>query len=126
MSKYKDADYNRPRFNAMEKLIKELFPSVVVLNPARHPDGLAYNTYMEYAMIDVKECDVMVQLNGWHNSPGAQKERAEAVNLGKNIIREENIWRTSPADIKTNLTLTKLDIRHTAEEIEEFAQNILL
>jgi hypothetical protein len=44
---------------------------------------------MEYAKQDVDNCHCLVMLDDWHNSPGAQLERARAVNIGRRIIRAE-------------------------------------
>ena len=81
-------DYNIPKFNETERMLKKLFPSAVVINPARHPAGLDYDTYMEYTMIDIKVCDTVYQLSGWQKSKGARAEHKEAARLSKEIIQE--------------------------------------
>jgi len=97
-------NYNHPAFNAMEAEIKQLFPECKVLNPASLPTDKEYEWYMDITLQWVEDCDFVVLLPGWDKSPGAQRERAKAVNIGRNVINPQK-WN----DIK-NRELTKLTI----------------
>ena len=83
------ANENKEAFNAMEKQIKEKFPKAVVLNPARHPAGLKYETYIEYAMIDIADSDLLVLLPGWKNSGGACREYIAARDQDKDFVNKD-------------------------------------
>lgn len=65
--------FNYPAFFAMEGLLKKEF-GCKVLNPARQPNGLAYEEYMKRAFEDVRKASVVVMLNNWTLSDGAQRE----------------------------------------------------
>ena len=65
--------FNYPAFFAMEGLLKKEF-GCKVLNPARQPNGLTYEEYMKRAFEDVRKASVVVMLNNWTLSDGAQRE----------------------------------------------------
>ena len=65
--------FNYPAFFAMEGMLKKEF-GCKVLNPARQPNGLAYEEYMKRAFEDVRKASVVVMLNNWTLSDGAQRE----------------------------------------------------
>ncbi len=91
---------NFESFHNLEARIKEQFPEAVILNPAKHPEGLEYEEYMLIDLAMVEVCDHVVLLPGWENSPGAQRERSKAVNLGKNLIRAEHFLCKHPKIIE--------------------------
>lgn len=76
-------NYNRPAFNLAALELHNM--GAVVINPHRHPLGLEYEQYMAYAMLDVEHCDCVVCLAGYSKSPGAVREIAKAMELGKEI-----------------------------------------
>ena len=78
-----DPDFKH-KFLAWESHILALGASKV-LNPARLPDGWAYDEYMEHCMIMVRRCDVIALLPCWSASKGAQAESAYAFSIGKRI-----------------------------------------
>lgn len=56
-----------------------------VMNPAALPYGFDYEDYMTvcFAMIDV--CEALYMLDGWTDSPGANREHERARATGKRI-----------------------------------------
>lgn len=80
-------DFNRAEFLRMESVLKKV--GAIPINPARHPVGLQYEQYMEYAMLDVKNADMLVLLPGWMRSPGALLEVAIAKELLKPIYESK-------------------------------------
>ena len=56
-----------------------------VMNPAILPYGFEYEDYMTvcFAMIDV--CEALYMLDGWTESPGANREHGRAKTIGKRI-----------------------------------------
>ena len=45
-----------------------------ILSPLDHPAGLTYDEYMQRSIQYVFECDGMIQLPDWRDSPGAVAE----------------------------------------------------
>ena len=86
-------DFNFQLFIDMEYKLKNELSKCQILNPISHPAGLDYEEYMklDFAMID--QCDTVVLLPGWELSPGANREVAHAVNLGKNVITPKILHR---------------------------------
>lgn len=74
-------DFNRPAFDAAESLLES--KGHRVFNPARHPDGYTWNTYMRLALSDLKHATAVVTLPGHQESRGARLELqiAEALNM---------------------------------------------
>lgn len=83
-------DLNYPAFHAMEKLLRDSF-GCNVLNPARQPNGLAYEEYMKLAFADLERATVIVLLDEWENSPGAKREFLQAHQRGIGIVFQEQI-----------------------------------
>jgi len=79
-------NYNFHTFDHAERVLKK-GGAKVVINPSRHPIGLSHAQYMEYAMLDVANADVVVLLPGWRNSKGACAEVKFAKELFKIIVK---------------------------------------
>ena len=82
--------FNYPAFYGMAGLIAKEF-QCEVLNPARQPNGLAYEEYMKLAFADLERATVIVLLDGWENSPGAKREFLQAHQRGIGIVFQEQI-----------------------------------
>ncbi|MPN39223.1 hypothetical protein SDC9_186751 [bioreactor metagenome] len=82
--------FNYQAFFGMEGLLKKEF-GCEVLNPARQPNGLPYERYMELAIADIDKADCIVMLDMWHTSSGAQRERTHAECIGKKVIYQPEI-----------------------------------
>lgn len=65
-------DFNYPLFDQVETELQDL--GAVVLNPARHPMGLNWDLYMQYAELDVKHSEIVCLLPGWFHSKGSNLE----------------------------------------------------
>lgn len=83
------ADYNRAAFNKAQAQLERAGHRV--LNPARQPDGLAYDEYLKRALADVFECDGIALLPSWEYSHGALAEVALADALKKDAS-EVAVW----------------------------------
>ena len=77
--------FNHPVFNATAEYLES--KGFLAINPARHPIGLEHCQYMEYAELDIKNCDIVVLLPGWHESKGATAEFDLAVKECKETRR---------------------------------------
>lgn len=66
-------DHNFPAFFAVEESLQKS-NLYTVLNPARHPPGLAYEQYMAIDMAMVGVADCLCLLPGWENSKGSVRE----------------------------------------------------
>lgn len=84
---------NYPAFYAMEGLLRKTF-QCRVLNPARQPDGLEYEEYMNRAFADLQQADTIVLLDGWNKSPGAKREFSFAVRRGIRTVAADEVFRT--------------------------------
>ena len=63
-----------------------------VLNPARHRDGMPYQFYMDCAAADLQHATVIVLLDGWQESRGANLELDMASKRGGiRVIRETDL-----------------------------------
>ena len=78
---------NEPAFREAEHLLCSHY-DCAVLNPIRHSQSkkLPYEYFMSLAMVDVEYSDIIVLLDGWHNSPGANREYRRAIEKKKKII----------------------------------------
>jgi hypothetical protein len=82
--------YNRPVFFDAERKLKDKYPGLVVLNPARLPVGLMYEEYMRLDMAMVDIASQVIVLPGHEDSPGARAEVAYAKALRKIVITLEH------------------------------------
>lgn len=80
------ADLGRAHFNAVEKLLRGR--GAKVLNPAILPVDLPDDVYMPICLAMLREADVVVMLDGWENSAGANLEKRYAESLGKFMLTE--------------------------------------
>ena len=80
-------DFNRAKFNAMEKMLKEHGKSV--FNPAwlAVDESWSRDDLMAVDIAVLARCDAIVLLPGWENSEGARAEYAYAVSAGKRIYK---------------------------------------
>lgn len=53
-----------------------------VMNPAKLPDGLSYNQYMQIDMVMLGQCSAIYMLKGHENSKGALAELQYARSVG--------------------------------------------
>ena len=53
-----------------------------MLNPARQPNGLAYDEYMRRAFDDLDRATVIVLLDGWSQSKARPKNSSAPINAG--------------------------------------------
>lgn len=83
-----------------------------VLNPARQPNGLAYDEYMRRAFDDLDRATVIVLLDGWSQSKGATNEflRAHQRRIGilywhqVETVLTRKLEKENPLTIKKNNT----------------------
>lgn len=72
------ADYKQ-NFEKAQQVLENLSVkynlNIVVLNPAVLPEGLLPEEYMDIDLAMVRVADVILLLDGWHQSPGAELER---------------------------------------------------
>ena len=87
----------RDQFNAAADELTRA--GYVVLNPAKHPDGLTYEQYMRIDIAMIYECEALCLLPGWIESRGAKFEKHLSEILGHCIFyydewqREINVKR---------------------------------
>ena len=81
-------DFNRPKFDAMEKMLKETTGNSV-FNPAwlAVDEEWSRDDLMAVDIAALARCDAIVMLPGWENSEGARAEYAYAVSAGKRIYK---------------------------------------
>lgn len=75
-------NYNRDAFMRKEEVLIDC--GVVVLNPARLPDGLEHEQYLNITRGMIRVSDLICLLPGWEKSNGAQQEVIYAL--------KRNIW----------------------------------
>ena len=78
------ANYWEP-FEEADDILHSL--GVIVLNPARLPQGMARADYMRLCFDMIDTADVVLQLEGWDRSDGATLERDFCRYIGKPIAR---------------------------------------
>ena len=79
-------ELNFPAFHATAKRLRDAGHEVV--NPAEiNPDPAAeWTACMFEDLKALTECDSIVMLHGWEQSPGAQIERLWATRTGKSVL----------------------------------------
>ena len=85
----------KKNFNEAEAYVKGYFgcnyEKVVVINPANKPfntvDGLDYEDCMEIDFACIKVCDVIVLIDGWEKSKGANRELSYAIANQKEVYQ---------------------------------------
>lgn len=92
--------YNYPAFYSLAGLVEKIF-GCKVLNPARQPDGLTYEEYMQRALRDVNEATAVIMLNGWSESRGACQEWNRASDLRLKIYYEPEIIARMELELRT-------------------------
>lgn len=65
----------------------------VVLNPAVLPEGMPGNRYMPICLAMISQADMLVLLDGWEDSPGANVEKAFAEYQKIPVYNMSSIWR---------------------------------
>lgn len=100
--------FNYPAFYGMAGLIAKEY-SCEVLNPARQPNGLAYEEYMKLAFADLDRATVIVLLDGWSQSKGATKEflRAHQRRIGILYWHQVKTVLTRKLEKENPLTIKK-------------------
>lgn len=83
-------DYGREHFNEVEAKLKA--DGCKVINPAILPTDLPDRVYMPMCLAMVREADVIVLLDGWRDSRGAQLEYDYAVRCNKRVLTEEYVF----------------------------------
>lgn len=84
---------NKPKFQAAEKLLRKL--GYKTINPHSlcsdiHPDA-HWTTFMKRCLSALPSADVVVVLDDWHLSKGAQIEVEMAGNLGMTVLEIETM-----------------------------------
>lgn len=83
----------RERFHMAENRLKRRGHKNII-NPVEFcsslPKDTKYEDYLLIGMALMHQCDTVYMMLGWKDSPGANAERKEAIENGKNIIYEEN------------------------------------
>jgi hypothetical protein len=90
-------NYNYDAFHAAEEKLRDLGYGLVH-NPANNFGGdqsLKYAPYIEQAILDVMECQVVICLPGWRESQGARVEAHVASVLGKGVYEADTDWNFS-------------------------------
>ena len=79
-------DFNIPKFNKVAELLRKI-PNYTVINPANvtPQTNLSFEQYMAIDLPLVCICDVIVMLDGWEKSKGANRELMVAMSMGKYI-----------------------------------------
>ena len=66
-------------FSDAEEVVRREFPGAVILNPARmFPPGMEPRHYIALSIECVKLADMLVLIDGWEDSPGANIEKSVA------------------------------------------------
>lgn len=82
---------NFDAFFSMEKmLIKNT--QCKVINPARNPDGLCYEEYMELNFQSISQSDIILLLDGFEHSPGSLRELQKALEYGCTVLTEKQFY----------------------------------
>lgn len=80
------ADY-KERFLAAELFLEKIYEAdIVILNPAKNPDGLKPDDYMRISLAMIDAADFVSVMPGWANSRGAVIEVMYALYIGKPVL----------------------------------------
>ena len=90
--------YNRPAFLEAERTLSSA--GVVVLNPARNPEGLEYAHYMDISLAMVRSAEIIALLPCADKSPGARAEVAYARSIGLPVLTLPEVFALAGAEPK--------------------------
>lgn len=76
----------REAFNAVEERLTAL--GYIVLNPARLPQGMTDEQYMQIDLAMLNAADAVYFMTGWASSRGAALERSYCEYIGKPILHK--------------------------------------
>lgn len=79
-----DMEHYKTKFDAAESYL--MWKGHTVLNPAVHPRGLDYESYMDIDMAMIRTADGIVMLKDWKNSVGAKRELNYALCCKKTVF----------------------------------------
>lgn len=86
-------DKGRAAFADAEEKMTQL--GYVALNPAAMPDGMPAYKYMPICLAMIDQADMVVLLDGWEDSPGANVEKAYAAYQGKTVLQYRAIMEAA-------------------------------
>ena len=90
-----------------------------VLNPARHLDGHPYWYYMEQAEKDLKRATVVVLLDGWENSRGANIELHVLGKQVKKVLKETQLLM----DLDTRMCMRNPERNRVVVDLEKMPKD---
>lgn len=122
MTGYKD--FNYPAFNELEAKIKELDPSIVVINPTQTgvQEGWEWNDYLAHdlkLLLDGKP-DAVITLPNWKDSKGARLEVHVAEQLGKKTVTSDKFLAMLRGSIFKRPTLIYRTNSHSIFALREY------
>lgn len=126
MTGYKD--FNYPAFNQLEQDIKELDPSITVINPTQTgvQEGWEWNDYLAHdlkLLLDGKP-DAVITLPDWERSRGAKLEVHVAKQLGVQVIPDKRFISMLRGNIFKRPTAIYRKHDYSIFSIEEYEQAI--
>lgn len=78
------------RFAEAEETLKNAFPGVSIINPAKVnsalPTDTTYEQYMQMSFVMLDMCDTICMMHGWEQSNGAIIEKTRANELGLTVM----------------------------------------
>ena len=77
----------REAFDKAESELKAT--GYIVLNPAKLPEGMTKEQYMQINLAQIDAADVVWFLHGWQNSEGAKLEHSYCEYIGKAVIEDD-------------------------------------
>lgn len=92
-------EYHR-NFENVERAIKEKHPEAIVINPVKLANHLTeafeqtspnYRHYMDICLASLKYADILAVMDNAPESEGAKEEMKEAFQLGKEIMKVDEI-----------------------------------
>lgn len=79
-----DIEHYKTKFDAAESYL--MWKGHTVLNPAVHPLGLDYESYMDIDMAMIRAADGIVMLKDWKQSSGAKLELKYSMQIGIKVF----------------------------------------